>query len=123
MVRPEGGYLFDYDLTEDERREWVSWMSNVFMPANRRMYEILVTRSHLLIGDTIPEVYSQFCAHIATYEVVMYRWSQGDESVISSPIRFPDGFRDQIEDSFLALKRQQQELLRRVQPSRRRFKQ
>ncbi|SFR27555.1 hypothetical protein SAMN04488564_111104 [Lentzea waywayandensis] len=122
LVRPEGGYLFDYDLSEEEQKEWISWMTNVFMPANKRMYEIIVTRSHLLVGETIPEVYAQFCAHMATYEVVVYRWSQGDVSVLNSPIQFPDGFRTNIAESFLHLKRQQQELLLRVQPSRRWFK-
>ncbi|MBB5959629.1 hypothetical protein FHS29_006250 [Saccharothrix tamanrassetensis] len=120
QVRPEGGYLFDYDLTEDEKREWTRWMSTVIMPANRRMYEIIVTKSHLLVGDEMPPLFLRFCAHVASYEVLIKNWEQNDYSIINSQIKFPQGYREQISETFLSLKRQQQDLLQRVEPSRRR---
>jgi len=109
---------WNFEFTDIERREWIYWMSNVFMPANRRMYEIIVSRSHLLVGDKMPEVLSEFCAHTSTYEVIVNKWRQGDEVVIISKIAFPVDFREYISTTFLSLKRQQQELLRRVEPGR-----
>jgi hypothetical protein len=64
---------------------WRAWVTNVFMPANRRMREVIVDRADLLRGDTMPEELIAFCAHVATLEELIARWDRGDVSV-STPI-------------------------------------
>lgn len=115
-VQPDGGEPTIVDLTGSHRETFMSWMRNVFMPINRRLYELVVSRSHLLVGERMPDNYKEFCGHVAAYEVILYRWDKGDESLIAASTHFPSGFREEIQKTFVKLKRQQQELLRRVEP-------
>jgi hypothetical protein len=117
-VQLDGGEPAIGDLTGVYRESFMSWMRNVFMPANRRLYELIVSRSHLLVGERMPDTYKQFCAHVAAYEVILYRWEQCDESMITASTPFPSGFREEIQAAFIRLKRQQQELLKSVEPRR-----
>ncbi|HTI24074.1 MAG TPA: hypothetical protein VL652_23955 [Kutzneria sp.] len=116
QVAPGAEYLFAGELTETQKEEWRRWMTSVFMPINRRMHELIISRSHLLVGDEYPPQFVAFCAHVAAYEVILFRWSLGDHSVINSTMRFPQDYRQHIAQVYTQLKGQQQALLRYVQP-------
>jgi hypothetical protein len=51
--------------------EWIAWMRTVFMPANRTIHELIVTKTHLLDDDEMPAVLLAFLAHVSGYEVTM----------------------------------------------------
>jgi hypothetical protein len=113
VFRPDSHYAVSgQDLTEDERSTWLRWMKIVFMPNNRRAYEIIVSRAHLLTGSDVPRCLLDFCGHVAGYEVVVAQWEQGNYSQLTSYIAYPgNAYLDYIAESFAQLKRQQQELL------------
>lgn len=98
-------------LTPEEATIWIQWMLTVFMPSNRRMYELVVTRAHLLLGEQMHQSVLDFCAHVAYYEVLVSRWKVDDYSELTSPLEWPAGFREYVRKSFADLKSQQQKLL------------
>jgi hypothetical protein len=40
--------------TDEEKHDWRLWMTTVFMPTNRRLYELVVTQADLLIEEDVP---------------------------------------------------------------------
>jgi hypothetical protein len=64
-------------------------MSQVFMPFNRQMRELVVTKAHLLDEDRAPHCLLVLCAHVAAYEAIMTQWENGDFSQHASTINFP----------------------------------
>lgn len=77
--------------------------------------ELIVSKSDLLIEESIPRVLLQFCEHTAGYEVVLKRWEKGDDSEFLSVVEHPrDEFGAYFERSFRALKAEQARLLRHV---------
>lgn len=105
-------YVPGAELTAEQREVWAQWMTTVFMPINRRSYEIIVTKAHLLEGDEMPKFLLDFCAHVAGYEAVLQRWEDGDYSDVGSLLDHPgEPYLHYIRDSFVTLKKRQQALL------------
>jgi hypothetical protein len=98
--------------SEAELAAWRSWVETVFQPGNRRVYELVVTKAHLLVDDNMPEKFLDFCAHTAGYNVLLARWKEGDYSYHGSLIPHPKGMEDYVRRSFVNLKREQASLLR-----------
>jgi hypothetical protein len=99
-------------LAEEQLALWRAWVTNVFMPANRRMREVIVDRADLLRGDTMPEQLIAFCAHVATLEELIARWDRGDTSVSTPIYAYPGAsFDNYIATNFQALRTRQQGLL------------
>ncbi len=91
------------------------WVTAVFMPANRRMRDVIVARADLLRGDTMPEELVAFCAHVATLEELVARWSSGDIAVSTPIYEYPgQSFDNYIASSFQELRARQQRLLDRL---------
>jgi hypothetical protein len=112
--RPDDYYFFEpsVELTVEERDAWVAWMKTVFMPSNRSIYQLIVSKTHLLDGDDMPPPLLDFLAHVAGYEVVMDAWSRNDYSQLTSLTNHPgDAFNEYLRTSFSHLKRRQQDLL------------
>jgi hypothetical protein len=110
--RPGGPY-FDGTETEADRNNWVHWMREVFIPTNRRIYEIIVTKAHLLDDDEMPPCLLDLCAHVAGYEAMVKRWDKGDTTELTSLLNHPsEPFLQYVSESFARLKHLQQELLR-----------
>jgi hypothetical protein len=103
------------ELTDEQRQVWTQWMTTVFMPMNRRSYEIIVTKAHLLDGDEMPQCLLDFCAHVAGYEAIVGRWDNGDYSTVGSLLNHPgDPYVEHLRETFGRLKRRQQQVLRSV---------
>jgi hypothetical protein len=112
-LHPHGrAYVAGATLTREQRDVWVHWMLTVFMPLNRRVFETIVTKAHLLEGDDMPACMLDFCAHVAGYEAVVKRWEDQDYQAIGSLLEHPgQAFQDHIRDSFMALRAWQRTLL------------
>jgi hypothetical protein len=109
-----GGYFFEPDaaLSDEERNAWVAWMKFVFMPSNRAIYQLIISKTHLLDDDDMPPPLLAFLAHVAGYEVTLAAWAEGDYSQLTSLINHPGGsFQEYLANSFSKLKRRQQLLL------------
>ncbi len=88
-------------------------MTEVFMPMNLKMENIILANSHLIVGGRFPDCFHQLLAHIAAYKPVLKKWAEGDFSDHVSVIDFPTAaLRDYLETSLGLLQKEQQELLR-----------
>jgi|SRR4051812_14117028 hypothetical protein len=106
---------------EEELNTWRLWMTTVFMPINHRMYELILSKSNLLIKLQIPESLLLLSAHVAAYQAVLERWKNKDYSEHTSLIEYPnEKLLDYARSSFQALKAEQAELLRKAYVSNRR---
>jgi hypothetical protein len=110
---PHGGsFVRGASLTREQVDVWVQWMQTVFMPLNRRVFETIVTKAHLLEGDDMPQCMLDFCAHVAGYEALIKRWEDEDYRAIGSLLDHPgQAFDRYIKESFATLRARQRTLL------------
>jgi hypothetical protein len=101
--------------SEAEAEAWRLWMTEVFMPLNRQMVDVIVRKADLLEESDMPKVLLAVCAHVAAYEPVLKQWEQRDFSEHTSVIAFPSP--DLVyyaRESFRRLKSEQNLLLGQV---------
>ena len=98
--------------TEEEALAWRTWMTEVFMPLNRKMVDVIRARADLLDDDHMPTCLLDICSHTASYEVVLNRWEAGDYTENTALADFPrDELHPYLSGSFDRLKAEQQRLL------------
>lgn len=91
---------------------WQSWMTNIFMPLNRRMVSLIVDKADLLDEEEMPESLWMLCAHVYGYEGILKQWEAGDNSQLTSAVVFPRApLRKYVGDRFNELKAEQLRLL------------
>lgn len=101
-------------LTEEERAEWRLWITTVFLPSQRAMRELLLTKADLLSEAEMPRLLLEVYAHASWQEIAVARWERGDLTVESFPTPFPAGaIRRYARSEFDRLKREQAALLGR----------
>jgi hypothetical protein len=113
-------HFFDPEDPPDEQEleAWRLWMTTVFAPINDRMYELVLSKSDLLIETEMPQCLRDLCAHVVGYQLVMQKWERGDYSENLSLIPFPQSeLLDYVADSYNALKSEQARLLGKVTPT------
>jgi hypothetical protein len=118
-VRP-GTHFFDADdpPTEADLEAWRLWMTTVFAPINNRMYELVLTKSDLLIETEMPQCLRDLCAHVVGYQLVMRKWEGGDYSAQMSFLPFPQAdLLTYVATSYNALKTEQAHLLGKRSPT------
>jgi hypothetical protein len=89
--RPEGGSWDEQQMTEEEKREWRIWISEIFLPLNLRMETAIMEHADLMIEEQIPESLLVLGAHIAGYKAIVKRWELGDFSENVPNTLFPGG--------------------------------
>lgn len=110
--RPGKAYFFDNEsLTETELSAWRLWMTTVFMPNNLRIYEIILSKSDLLIETKMPECLLSFCAHVTAYQTVLKKWENGDYSEHLSVINYPNEIIEYAKTSYQSIKAEQKRLV------------
>jgi hypothetical protein len=112
-VRP-GEHFFSEENPPSAKdlEAWRLWMTTVFGPINNRMYELVLTKSDLLIETDMPTCLQELAAHVVGYQLVMKKWEQGDYSEHLSLLAFPQGtLHKYVDDSYNALKAEQARLL------------
>ena len=97
--------------TEAELKEWRLWMTAVFMPINLRIYEIILSKSDLLIETKMPECLLLFCAHVTAYQAVLKKWENNDYSEYLSVINHPNEIAEYAKTSYQNIKAEQERLL------------
>ncbi len=108
-----GPEFFDHKkrLSSKEFLAFRLWMTTVFMPMNKHLFDLILSKADLLIETEMPESMLQFCAHIAAYEAVLERWKKEDFSEIQSVIHYPGKINEYARKSFVHLKAEQDRLL------------
>jgi hypothetical protein len=98
--------------TPEEAAVWRLWITEVFMPLNVRVVEVISQHADLLDEPDMPQSLLDACAHVAAYRPVIKQWEQGDFSEHTSVINFPAaevlGF---AREGFARLKAEQRDLL------------
>jgi len=89
--RPRGPYWGDPSnpVSDADAAAWRLWMSQVFMPLNRQMRDLVVTNAQLLDEDQMPKCLLTLCAHVAAYETILTKWAVEDFSEHAAPVPFP----------------------------------
>lgn len=114
LYRPDGGSFWGTQPppTAEEAAAWRLWMTEVFMPVNARIVDVVTNNAELLIEPDVPQCLLDACAHVAAYQAVLKQWENGDYSRHTSVINFP---REQLlayaSASFVRLKAEQLLLL------------
>lgn len=114
--KPNGAYFNDpnYPTTEEQIEVWKHYMKYVFMPTNEKMYDIIVSKSDLLLEDEIPKCLLDLISHIVIYKAVIKNWELGDFSEYTSIINFPTDVRQYIYNSFEKLKKEQNNIINKT---------
>jgi hypothetical protein len=108
-----GGSFFDTKNppNHEEITAWRHYMKVVFMPANDKIYDIIVSKSDLLIEDDMPACLLELISHIVVYKAVIKNWDISDSKENTSIINFPIDAQEYIFKAFEKLKREQYKLL------------
>lgn len=109
-----GKHFFDMNPppTELEFSARRLWILEVLMPMNLKMEKIIIENGDLIIENTMPKCLMDFCAHVASYKVVVRKWNESDFTENLALSLFPRGAFDKyIEDSYEFLKSEQAGLL------------
>ena len=117
----EGTAFLDADAPRQAGHvsEWRIWVEANFMPANKRLVDLIAEKAHLIREEEMPECLLQFAAHVAGYQAIVERWRLGDFSEAVSRFAFPDDLDDYAERSYKDLKQEQLRLIGQQRRARR----
>jgi len=100
-----------HPIKDEELKEWVLWMTTIFMPLNDVREKIIIEKAYLIIEEQMPHCLLEFVTHVVGYKAVMAKWSEGDYSERRSTIGWPPEFDGYVQRSYDALKAEQTRLL------------
>lgn len=98
-------------ILDSEMKEWILWMTTIFMPLNDIRERVIIEKAHLIVEEQIPTCLLDFVTHVVGYKAVLAKWSEGDFSERRSTIGWPPEFDTYVKCSYAALKSEQTRLL------------
>jgi hypothetical protein len=105
------GKTQSFPILDSEMKEWMLWMTTIFMPLNDVREKIIIEKAHLIVEEEMPVCLLDFVTHVVGYKAVLAKWSEGDYSERRSTIGWPPEFDIYVERSYRALKAEQTGLL------------
>ena len=105
------GKAQSFPILDSEMKEWVLWMTTIFMPLNDVREKIIIEKAYLIVEEQMPHCLLDFVTHVVGYKAVLAKWAEGDYSERRSTIGWPPEFDAYVERSYAALKAQQTHLL------------
>jgi hypothetical protein len=105
------GKMQSFPILDDEMKEWMLWMTTIFMPLNDVREKIIIEKAYLIIEEQMPHCLLDFVTHVVGYKAVLAKWAKDDFSERRSTIGWPPEFDIYVERSYAALKAQQTRLL------------
>jgi hypothetical protein len=100
-----------HPIRDEDLKEWILWMTTIFMPLNNVREKIIIENAHLIIEEKMPGCLLDFVTHVVGYKALMAKWAEGDYSERRSIIGWPPEFDSYVERSYKALKAEQTRLL------------
>jgi hypothetical protein len=100
-----------HPIRDQDMKEWVLWMTTIFMPLNDIREKIIIDKAHLIVEEEMPPCLLEFVTHVVGYKAVLAKWADGDYSERRSTIGWPPEFDRYVERSYQALKAEQTRLL------------
>jgi len=98
-------------ILDAEMKEWVLWMTTIFMPLNDIREKIIIEKAYLIVEERMPQCLLDFVTHVVGYKAVLSKWAEGDYSERRSTIGWPPEFDTYVTHSYYALKAEQTKLL------------
>ena len=105
------GKAQSFPILDSEMKEWMLWMTTIFMPLNDVREKIIIEKAYLIIEEQMPHCLLDFVTHVVGYKAVLAKWAKDDFSERRSTIGWPPEFDIYVERSYAALKAQQTRLL------------
>jgi len=105
------GKTQSFPILDEEMKEWVLWMTTIFMPLNDVREKVIIRKAYLIIEEQMPRCLLDFVTHVVGYKAVLAKWAEGDFSERRSTIGWPPEFDLYVERSYAALKAEQTRLL------------
>jgi hypothetical protein len=105
------GKAQSFPILDGEMKEWMLWMTTIFMPLNDIREKIIIEKANLIVEEQMPHSLLQFVTHVVGYKAVLAKWAEGDYSERRSTIGWPPEFDAYVERSYAALKAEQTRLL------------
>ncbi len=105
------GKTQSFPILDSEMKEWMLWMTTIFMPLNDIREKIIIEKAYLIVEEQMPHCLLDFVTHVVGYKAVLAKWAEGDYSERRSTIGWPPEFDAYVERSYAALKAQQTRLL------------
>ena len=103
-----------HPIRDEDLKEWILWMTTIFMPLNDVREKIIIENAHLIVEEKMPQCLLDFVTHVVGYKALMARWAEGDYTERRSIIGWPPEFDLYVERSYTALKTEQTRLLHNV---------
>jgi hypothetical protein len=100
-----------YPIRDEELKEWLLWMTTIFMPLNDIREKIIIEKAYLIVEEHMPECLLDFVTHVVGYKAVLAKWNEGDFSERRSTIGWPPEFDVYVKQSYAALKAEQTRLV------------
>lgn len=98
-------------ILDTEMKEWMLWMSTIFMPLNDIREKIIIEKAYLIVEEQMPQCLLDFVTHVVGYKAVLAKWAEGDFNERRSTIGWPPEFDIYVKKSYNALKAEQTRLL------------
>jgi hypothetical protein len=105
------GKTQSFPILDSEMKEWMLWMTTIFMPLNDEREKIIIKKAYLIVEEQMPQCLLDFVTHVVGYKAVVAKWAEGDYSERHSTIGWPPEFDVYVERSYAALKAKQTYLL------------
>jgi hypothetical protein len=105
------GKTQSFPILDGEMKEWMLWMTTIFMPLNDIREKIIIEKAALIIEEEMPQCLLDFVTHVSGYKAVLAKWSEGDYSERRSTIGWPPEFDIYVARSYAVLKAKQTYLL------------
>jgi hypothetical protein len=99
-------------LEGNDLKTWLFWIEHDFFPRNERIKELIMSKTHLIEGESVPPSYLAFLDHWNSWKINHDRWrSDGIEYGWHSKDNWPEGFESDVVDTFVALKKKHRSFL------------
>jgi hypothetical protein len=105
------GKITCHPIRDEEMKEWVLWMTTIFMPLNDVREKIIIENAHLIVEEQMPHCLLDFVTHVVGYKAVLAKWAEGNYGERRSTIGWPPEFDSYVERSYQALKAEQTRLM------------
>jgi len=105
------GKTQSFPILDSEMKEWMLWMTTIFMPLNDEREKIIIKKAYLIVEEQMPQCLLDFVTHVVGYKAVVAKWAEGDYTERRSTIGWPPEFDVYVERSYAALKAKQTHLL------------
>ena len=66
-----------HPILDSEMKEWVLWMTTIFMPLNDIREKIIIEKAHLIVEEQMPHCLLDFVTHVVGYKAVLAKWARG----------------------------------------------